>query len=419
MPRPSALAFAAVVLVALLVPPVRADNAAAPPELDLRAFDADMRLLADAARSTRASQSPPAVLTGLADSDANIAFFVQVSPRTFAMLPRLLRKLWHDKNVYAVHFDEDIPHGVIARFTDTLRGSARFDNVHVMETEPMLENGVSALLNTMSAIQLLLSKSADWSFFINLNASDYPLVDIRAMRRLLGQPSALNRQVNFVHLTPSMDVWKSAATSRFAHMQFDTAVGFREDVDHSLLKSDHLYPLSVRKVLGIRIAKGEPWIVGHRSFCKYAVQSSYARKMLLLMARMERPSEHFFQTLAWNNARFNKTVSRHSVRKDFWELDGEEASIFPYPADHQRSTDETWSFWTKLRESPMMFASNFVLANSGLMNKIDREMSGTHEEPDLVATTASLQRLQKRFACVTDLDAQLLHPIGQGSVPCE
>lgn len=368
-------------------------------------FDADVKMLLRDVRNPPPKNPRLSALMyeGLEDKHANIAFFVQVSEETLPMLPRLLLKLWHESNVYAVHFDAKIPKSDVDHFAKSLRTDNRFSNVYVMESEPITYMGVTMLLNTLSAIQLLLSKDAKWDYFINISGSDYPLMDVVGMRRLLGQPGVMDRKVNFVYLTPKISQWEATELARFRYAYFDTALGFRKDIDHTLLKSYYKMPMHLKGMYGFTLVQGEAWIIGHRSLCEFSVQSGYARRLLVLMSNMQDPEEHFFQTLAWNHPQFNRTVPWHSLREILWNDANGKAGQHPFPVDRQSETGE-WVFWTKLTYSPMFFTRKFRIPNCALMDHVDRMKSGNHEDPSHEAVVYSFGLAKDRFSCLVNAD---------------
>lgn len=352
---------------------------------------------------------------GLVEHDATIAFFLQVSVGNLPLLPRLLLKLWHKDNLYAVHFDQKVPAEEVQRFVKELRSDARYANVHIMAPEPVTYMGVTMLLNTLSAMQRLLDEGADWDYFINLSGSDYPLVDVANQMRLLGQPGASERGTNFVHLTPGTHVWEKTEKSRLGFMHFDTALGFRSDINHTVIKSWKEHPL-FQDHLGVRLVKGEAWVIAHRSLCEFAVKSSYARRLLLLMANMQDPEEHFFQTLVWNHNEFNKTLARHSLRQVHWSFNGTRASQHPFMVDMTQDGGE-WSFWPMLENNPTFYTRKFGRPNSMLMERIDRLKSGTHPKAHEGRVIKSFDLASRHFNCLLDLKAQsLLHP---DDAPCK
>ncbi|KAF2286034.1 hypothetical protein GH714_009827 [Hevea brasiliensis] len=64
--------------------------------------------------------------------------------------------------------------------------------------------GPTMVANTLHACAILLKRSKDWDWFINLSASDYPLI---TQDDLLDTFSTINRNLNFIEHTSQLG-WK-------------------------------------------------------------------------------------------------------------------------------------------------------------------------------------------------------------------
>lgn len=107
------------------------------------------------------------------------AYLISASKGDVGKLKRLLRSLYHRRNHYLIHLDLEAPeeeHLEMARF---VAGEPLFQpegNV-MMVGKPNLVTyrGPTMLATTLHAMALLL-RCCRWDWFINLSASDYPLV---------------------------------------------------------------------------------------------------------------------------------------------------------------------------------------------------------------------------------------------------
>ena len=95
-------------------------------------------------------------------------------------MKRLVKALYHPRNHYVLHLDLDaspeerIELAMFAKLDPTLAMSA---NVYVIGKANLITYmGPSMTASTLHAAAILLRKSRDWDWFINLSASDYPLV---------------------------------------------------------------------------------------------------------------------------------------------------------------------------------------------------------------------------------------------------
>ncbi len=143
----------------------------------------------EAPKTTRVFVSD-AQADGVLSNPERHAFFLQVSNSSLKHLPRLLRRIWHPENLYAVHFDvliepSSAKHALLEANLSSAVGAVP-TNILMMPREVVNYRGVSMLLNIMSAMQFLLDADPSWRYFINLSASDYPLISPDLLRELLG-----------------------------------------------------------------------------------------------------------------------------------------------------------------------------------------------------------------------------------------
>lgn len=344
--------------------------------------------------------------------EANLAFFMQISEANIAFLPRLLVTLWHPQNIYLLHFDTKIPPEKCLWFNTTINSTAKFSNVYLLPPEQITYKGVTMLLNTLNAIEFLLSIPLHWDYFINLSGSDYPLVNVVRMRRMLGQPQILDRNITFLQVAESKQFWAEMKQSRFNYVYYDTAVGMKH-MKHELLHTWVPHPIT--NDVGIQFVQAEAWIVAHRSFAHYAVRSAFARKLLILLSEMQDPEEHYFAMLAWNSPNFNHTLAHHAFRGIFWEFNGTMSGQHPYYIDDNR--DGMFPFWdAHISKSKCFFARKFRNPNTVLLDRIDQLMSGTHSNADINAVSKSLSYVQNFVSCIADI-----HPLDdkiRGSPSC-
>eukprot|EP00178_Gracilaria_changii_P027166 TRINITY_DN848_c0_g1_i1.p1 TRINITY_DN848_c0_g1~~TRINITY_DN848_c0_g1_i1.p1 ORF type:complete len:504 (+),score=128.47 TRINITY_DN848_c0_g1_i1:32-1513(+) len=337
------------------------------------------------------------------EREADIAFFMQISDANMAFLPRLLTTLWHPANVYLIHFDNKIDAHRTDAFRTSLQRSDKLRNVHVMASEPITYMGVSMLLNTLSAIEWLLQSHYQWHYFINLSGSDYPLVNILNMRRILGQPHVVERNVSFVQLAPNHTFWQRTKQSRFDTIFYDTSLAMRERAQQNQLLNTR-QPHPMRQQLGVHFLQSEAWLILHRSFAHFSVRSAFARKLLIVLSMMKDPEEHFFAMLAWNQPHFNRTLAHHALRGIYWKLNGTSSGQHPYYID-QHMPDGSLPFWDPgVLKSRCFFARKFRHAQSELLERIDRLMSGTHPHADTHAVEKSLTAVNEYVACLCKRD---------------
>lgn len=332
----------------------------------------------------------------------NIAYFIQVSESNLPLVPRLLLRLYHPQNQYILHFDRKIPTSLVLPMVRQFTRNSTYianKNVRIMDREMITYRGVTMILNTLDAIQQLLSQSSSWEYFINLSGSDYPLVSPVMQRRLLALPFVQDRHANFFTVSP-MHRWASAEEYRFRKVAVDQGLAGDdvplEDSHLRILRSDS--PLRGR--LRFAYARGEAWMILTRSACKFLVQSALARKLLLTFANSQDPSEHYYVSLFWNHPVLNATVVPHSLRTVYWNLNGRPSGQHPYVIDslfNATPINDPSSIWGRLKLSPHFFARKFSIPDSSVLDLVDDNLNGLGKNINRTAVSASLLRVERHL----------------------
>jgi protein xylosyltransferase len=109
-----------------------------------------------------------------------LAYLVSGSKGDLDRLWRALHALYHPRNLYVVHLDREAPVGERLELARRVANSTvfrRVGNVEVIRRANMVTyRGPTMVANTLHACAMLLRRSRDWDWFINLSASDYPLM---------------------------------------------------------------------------------------------------------------------------------------------------------------------------------------------------------------------------------------------------
>lgn len=298
--------------------------------------------------------------------EANIAYFIQIAENTVDHLPRLLRKLYHERNVYAIHFDLKIPRHVVRAEEDRIRSNPQYaSNVHIMPSELITYRGISMLLNTINSMRLLIDEDKNWDYFVNLSGADYPLITPNLQRKLLGQEKGLN----YFTFAPKR-TWDNMAENRLAEVWYDESLTFRRTpAIGKLSKLDVRNPLVDDREFDVSHA--EAWMITSREFCDFVVRGDMARKMLVAFAYAVDSSEHYFASLAWNHDKYKKSLVPHSLRMVVWMHEGVLSGQHPYYIDEE-TDDGNYKFKEELSGSVLFFARKFQEIDSKLMDYIDQ-----------------------------------------------
>uniref|UniRef100_A0A6N2NM78 Uncharacterized protein n=1 Tax=Salix viminalis TaxID=40686 RepID=A0A6N2NM78_SALVM len=121
------------------------------------------------------SPSPP-----LPSKIPRFAYLVSGSKGDLEKLWRTLHSLYHPRNEYVVHLDLESPAEERLELASRVEKHpifAKFGNVYMISKANMVTyRGPTMVSNTLHACAILLKRRKDWDWFINLSASDYPLV---------------------------------------------------------------------------------------------------------------------------------------------------------------------------------------------------------------------------------------------------
>lgn len=108
------------------------------------------------------------------------AYLISGSKGDLEKLWRTLHALYHPWNYYIVHLDLESPAEERLELSTRVANHSLFakvGNVIVNDKANMVTyRGPTMVSNTLHACAILLKRFKDWDWFINLSASDYPLV---------------------------------------------------------------------------------------------------------------------------------------------------------------------------------------------------------------------------------------------------
>lgn len=108
------------------------------------------------------------------------AYLVSGSKGDVEKLWRTLRAVYHPRNHYVVHLDLESPVDERLELASRINKDPMYSktgNVYMITKANLVTyRGPTMVANTLHACAVLLKRSANWDWFINLSASDYPLV---------------------------------------------------------------------------------------------------------------------------------------------------------------------------------------------------------------------------------------------------
>ncbi|XAR69547.1 hypothetical protein NMG60_11001178 [Bertholletia excelsa] len=288
------------------------------------------------------------------------AYLISASRGDFHKLKRVLLALYHPGNYYLIHIDYDAPqseHKRVADFISSVPVFGQVDNVWIVGKPNLVTyRGPTMLGTTLHAMSMLLRINAKWDWFINLSASDYPLV---SQDDLIHAFSVLPKDLNFIQHSSRLG-WK--LNKRGKPIIMDPAL-------HSRNKSEIWWVIKQRTLpTAFKLYTGSAWTILSRSFAEYCIAGwdNLPRTLLLYYTNFVSSPEGYFQTLICNSEDFRNTTVNHDLHYITWDNP---------PKQHPRSLG--------LKDYRRMVLSNRPLArkfkqNDPVLNKIDRELLKRH-----------------------------------------
>ncbi|KAG8372286.1 hypothetical protein BUALT_Bualt12G0050500 [Buddleja alternifolia] len=277
--------------------------------------------------------------------NATFAYLISASNGDTMKLKRLLLALYHPSNHYLIHIDRGAPeneHQEIARFVSSNGVFVEVGNVWIVKKGNLVTyRGPTMLATTLHAMSMLL-RIAEWDWFINLSASDYPLV---TQDDLIHAFSDLPKDLNFVQHTSHLG-WKM--NKRGKPIIIDPGL-------HSVNKSEIWWAIKQR---------GSAWTILSRSFAEYSIigYDNLPRTLLLYYTNFVSSPEGYFQTLLCNSNEFKSKTVNHDLHYITWDNP---------PKQHPKSLG--LKDYRKMILSNRPFARKFK-KNDPVLNKVDRDL---------------------------------------------
>ncbi|KAK4576770.1 hypothetical protein RGQ29_027348 [Quercus rubra] len=259
---------------------------------------------------SKVTQSPP---PPAGPTIPRFAYLVSGSKGDLDKLWRTLHALYHPRNQYVVHLDLESPAEERLELASRVEKEPIFievGNVFMITKANMVTyRGPTMVANTLHACAILLKRSKDWDWFINLSASDYPLV---TQDDLLYTFSNLDRNLNFIEHTSQLG-WKE--DKRAMPLMVDPGL-------YKTTKSD-IFWVNPRRTLptAFKLFTGSAWMVLSRSFVEYCISGwdNLPRTLLMYYTNFVSSAEGYFQTVVCNVPEFAKTAVNHDLHYISWD----------------------------------------------------------------------------------------------------
>ncbi|KAG6501214.1 beta-glucuronosyltransferase GlcAT14B-like [Zingiber officinale] len=287
-----------------------------------------------------------------------LAYLISGSSGDGPSIQRTLRALYHPTNQYVLHLDLESPAVERLDLATAIRGDpvyARFGNVRVVTRANLVTyRGPTMVANTLHAASILLKESGDWDWFINLSASDYPLI---TQDDLLYTLSSLPRDFNYIEHTSDIG-WKEFHRAR--PLIIDPGL-------YSLQKADVFWVTEKRGLpSAFKLFTGSAWMMLTRQFIEYLIWGwdNLPRTVLMYYANFLSSPEGYFHTVICNAPEFRNTTVNHDLHFISWDNPPKQHPHFLTLDDFSGMVDSNAPFARKFgRDDPVL-------------DKIDKELLG-------------------------------------------
>ncbi|XP_071713860.1 beta-glucuronosyltransferase GlcAT14B-like [Rutidosis leptorrhynchoides] len=272
------------------------------------------------------------------------AYLISGSNHDGVMLRRTLLALYHPNNRYVVHLDaESAPEERIElhNFVKNHPVFVKFGNV-VMITKANLVTyrGPTMVANTLHAAAILLREGGDWDWFINLSASDYPLV---TQDDLIHTFSSLPRDLNFIDHTSNIG-WK----------EYHRAKPVFVDPGLYLKDKGEIFAITQRRSVptAFKLFTGSAWMVLSRSFIDFCIWGwdNLPRTVLMYYANFVSSPEGYFHTVLCNAKEFSNTTVNSDLHFIAWDNPPKQHPHFLTLQDMSRMIDSNAPFARKFHQ---------------------------------------------------------------------
>ncbi|PIA53072.1 hypothetical protein AQUCO_01000740v1 [Aquilegia coerulea] len=271
-------------------------------------------------------------------------------------LLRVLKAVYHPLNYYLLHLDleaSSIERFELAKFVKLDPVFRYFDNVRVIGKANLVTyKGPTMIASTLHAISILLKMGKEWDWFINLSASDYPLM---SQDDLLHVFSYLPRDLNFLEHTSNIG-WKEYQRAK--------PIIIDPGLYHSK-KSGVFWAKEKRSVpASFKLFAGSAWVVLTRSFLEFCVWGwdNLPRTLLMYYTNFLSSPEGYFHSVICNSKDYQNTTVNHDMHYILWDNP---------PKQHPISL--TLQHFGAMVESGTPFARKFA-RDDPVLEKIDREI---------------------------------------------
>ncbi|XP_020585497.1 beta-glucuronosyltransferase GlcAT14B-like isoform X2 [Phalaenopsis equestris] len=285
-----------------------------------------------------------------------LAYLISFTRGEGRRVKRLLRAVYHPWNYYFLHVDlaaSAEERQDMKEFVGSEPVFVKFGNVRVMaNAEVVTVKGPTVLSSMLHASAILLREVKDWSWFINLDAADYPLISQDDLLHIL---SFLPRDLNFVEHTSNIG-WKEHQRAR--PIIVDPGLYGSDKRDVFWVKDKRSLPSS------FKLFVGSSSVILSWPFLEFCILGwdNLPRTLLMYYTNFLSSIEGYFHTVICNSMDFQNTTVNHDFRFKMWN-----------EPPRQSPMNLTLEHFRLMVDSGAPFARTFV-ENSPVLDQIDLEL---------------------------------------------
>ncbi|PIM99048.1 Branching enzyme [Handroanthus impetiginosus] len=235
----------------------------------------------------------------------SLAYLISGSINNSGPMISLFLSIYHPRNQYLLQLDRSAnqtERDALEITVQSLLGASK--NVRVIGMEDyVFSSGPSALSSTLQGASVLLRLSDHWDWFINLSASDYPLVTQDDLLHIL---SYLPRDVNFVNHTSYIG-WRESW--KLKGIIVDSALFLADDSETFYATQKRHLPDAFRPFTGSSVAI---LILKFIEFCIMGF-NNLPRTLLMYLSNTALSTSVYFPTVLCNSRQFKGTLINHSL----------------------------------------------------------------------------------------------------------
>ncbi|KAJ3673571.1 hypothetical protein LUZ60_005563 [Juncus effusus] len=285
----------------------------------------------------------------------SFAYLISASKGDVNKVIRLLTAIYHPANHYLLHLDLEAPpeeHLQLSKFIANQPTFVQIGNVWIVQKSNLVTyRGPTMLSTTLHAISILL-RTCQWDWFINLSASDYPLI---TQDDLIAAFSSLPRDTNFIGHTSRLG-WKIRKRAR--PIMIDPALSETNKTEIIWLAEKRDLPTA------FKLFTGSAWTALSRSFAEYCIigWDNLPRTLLMYYANFVSSPEGYFQTLICNSKDYKNTTINHDLHYLRWDNPPKQHPVTLGIKDYRRMILSGTAFARKFKQ------------DDPVLDKIDREL---------------------------------------------